>query len=254
MNAIFKTHFHKDPYFSHSNVILNHTPLKGELVKASKEGLVIITGSLDVEGIVEDLGIRNYATADELYTIFLHQQTEEIRLDAMTSKLTYEMVQHKFKKRGIELPMQTEKIYPLIKAAFILNDVNPYEPSLCVFVNMFTQRVKENQQLPRYYATQNDILYSSTFPLLRMAMGPFTYILKGLLKDYHNISFAPILYGKPNKLAYKFVEEYMKNKYPFGGNFYMIGDNPNSDIKGANDAGWTSIMTRTGVFKGKEND
>ncbi|KAL0533800.1 hypothetical protein IC582_028071 [Cucumis melo] len=35
----------------------------------------------------------------------------------------------------------------------------------------------------------------------------------------------------------------------------MIGDNPSVDINGAIQAGspWFSIMTRTGVFKGKEN-
>lgn len=37
------------------------------------------------------------------------------------------------------------------------------------------------------------------------------------------------------------------------GNIYMIGDNPKSDIRGANSAGWSSILVRTGVFKG-END
>ena len=31
-------------------------------------------------------------------------------------------------------------------------------------------------------------------------------------------------------------------------NFYMIGDNPKSDIAGANAKGWTSILVRTGVF------
>lgn len=34
----------------------------------------------------------------------------------------------------------------------------------------------------------------------------------------------------------------------------MIGDNPKSDIKGANDAGWISILVRSGVFHGLEND
>ncbi|XP_062015708.1 cardiolipin synthase (CMP-forming) / mitochondrial hydrolase fusion protein-like isoform X2 [Rosa rugosa] len=36
---------------------------------------------------------------------------------------------------------------------------------------------------------------------------------------------------------------------------YMVGDNPLVDIKGARQAGhpWFSILTRTGVFKGKEN-
>lgn len=38
--------------------------------------------------------------------------------------------------------------------------------------------------------------------------------------------------------------------------FYGIGDNPNSDIKGANQAGrqWTSILVRTGIFNGENND
>jgi len=31
-------------------------------------------------------------------------------------------------------------------------------------------------------------------------------------------------------------------------NFYMIGDNPKSDIEGANKKGWTSILVKTGVF------
>lgn len=33
----------------------------------------------------------------------------------------------------------------------------------------------------------------------------------------------------------------------------MIGDNPKSDIRGANNIGWISILVRTGIFKG-END
>lgn len=36
----------------------------------------------------------------------------------------------------------------------------------------------------------------------------------------------------------------------------MIGDNPHSDIHGANDAGspWVSVLVRTGVFQGKHGD
>ncbi|KAJ6311604.1 hypothetical protein OIU77_013374 [Salix suchowensis] len=36
---------------------------------------------------------------------------------------------------------------------------------------------------------------------------------------------------------------------------YMIGDNPSVDVKGAQQAGhpWFSILTRTGVFRGKHN-
>ncbi len=36
--------------------------------------------------------------------------------------------------------------------------------------------------------------------------------------------------------------------------FYMVGDNPEGDIKGAIDNGWRSALVRTGLFKGPEND
>ena len=38
------------------------------------------------------------------------------------------------------------------------------------------------------------------------------------------------------------------------GNIYMVGDNPKSDIRGANQAGWKSILVKTGVFQGAVND
>ena len=34
----------------------------------------------------------------------------------------------------------------------------------------------------------------------------------------------------------------------------MIGDNPDSDIRGANDNGMVSILVKTGVFKGDNHD
>ena len=35
---------------------------------------------------------------------------------------------------------------------------------------------------------------------------------------------------------------------------YAIGDNPLSDIKGANDMGWFSILVRTGCFQSVEDN
>jgi ribonucleotide monophosphatase NagD (HAD superfamily) len=34
----------------------------------------------------------------------------------------------------------------------------------------------------------------------------------------------------------------------------MIGDNPSVDIKGANNFGWNSILVRTGMFQGKNDE
>jgi ribonucleotide monophosphatase NagD (HAD superfamily) len=34
---------------------------------------------------------------------------------------------------------------------------------------------------------------------------------------------------------------------------YMFGDSPDSDIRGANEFGWYSVLVRTGNFKGEGN-
>lgn len=36
----------------------------------------------------------------------------------------------------------------------------------------------------------------------------------------------------------------------------MIGDNPDTDIKGANNAGdhWVSVMVKSGIFQGENHD
>lgn len=33
----------------------------------------------------------------------------------------------------------------------------------------------------------------------------------------------------------------------------MIGDTPDSDVQGANNAGWVSILVKTGLFKGENS-
>ena len=59
-------------------------------------------------------------------------------------------------------------------------------------------------------------------------------------------------YGKPHKFNFEFVEQQLteraKRQKITISNFYMIGDNPKSDIAGANGNGWVSILVRTGVF------
>ena len=59
-------------------------------------------------------------------------------------------------------------------------------------------------------------------------------------------------YGKPYAFNYNFTEEFLRAKAAKSAikisKFYMIGDNPLSDIDGANRAGWVSILVKTGVF------
>ncbi|XP_066395094.1 mitochondrial hydrolase YKR070W-like isoform X3 [Miscanthus floridulus] len=78
-------------------------------------------------------------------------------------------------------------------------------------------------------------------------------------------------YGKPNPFVFKnaanILEKLVLSMYPNSqtsmevkdcqfSTIYMVGDNPKVDINGAMKAGhpWSSVLTRTGVFRGKDND
>lgn len=55
-------------------MFMNHTPVRPHLIKYSKmPGLLLVSGSLKITDILDDIGIKNYVTADELYAIF-HEQ------------------------------------------------------------------------------------------------------------------------------------------------------------------------------------
>ena len=77
----------------------------------------------------------------------------------------------------------------------------------------------------------------------------------------------PILTGKPTPGTYRFVEERLRSLAPDDGApptaetqwcFYMVGDNPTSDMEGVRRANihhmgsttqWRGVLVRTGVYK-----
>lgn len=67
------------------------------------------------------------------------------------------------------------------------------------------------------------------------------------------------IYGKPFAELFEMAQKTMEEKLAHHtlDAIYMIGDNPRSDIQGANAMGgkWSSVLVRTGVFQGPgEND
>lgn len=123
---------------------------------------------------------------------------------------------------------------------------------------------KENgkavQEVPVFIANP-DVTYQGKYALPRFTVGAFGVCLKALYKhqrpeDDLNIRF----FGKPFLDTYTYAEEILKRQAASSGltlsTVYGIGDNPLSDIRGANEAGdhWFSILTRTGVFRGEIND
>jgi ribonucleotide monophosphatase NagD (HAD superfamily) len=72
MNEIFEENL-----FSAEYMFMNHSPVRPHLRKYSQqEGILLLSGSLRITDIVEAMGISNYVTADELYTLF-HQSEKD---------------------------------------------------------------------------------------------------------------------------------------------------------------------------------
>ncbi|KAF5351899.1 hypothetical protein D9756_007478 [Leucocoprinus leucothites] len=102
-----------------------------------------------------------------------------------------------------------------------------------------------------------DLLWKSDFPRPRLGQGGFKAAFQGVYQALTGTQYPHIQFGKPTRETYKFAEEVLVDR--LGGlygayglprpNVYMIGDNPESDIAGANGAGWHSVLVRTGVYE-----
>lgn len=122
--------------------------------------------------------------------------------------------------------------------------------------------------------SNDDFLWANEYNLPRFGQGAFRMILERIYKESNRLASTEELvltiFGKPFEVQYKYAHsvlvEWNKilnghkphgfmpklNEEPQNSPFskiYMVGDNPLSDIWGANTAGWESILVRTGVFQ-----
>lgn len=152
------------------------------------------------------MGINNYVTADELYAIF-HKGDSEVNDQNCLS----------FHARNISCPQVIERIRIRLKiptlptnyhewgekinSIFALNDVSPYETTLEVIHNVFSEKAKRGIALPPYFAAQNDIVWAGGYHRPRLAFGPFNYMLEEHCKR-HNFNLKTCYFGKPEKIAF----------------------------------------------------
>ena len=127
---------------------------------------------------------------------------------------------------------------------------------------------------PSVYFSNPDLLWASDYHLDRLGQGGFCYALTGVFravigkKKTISTRFERKLLGKPTPTTFAFAERKLvahrqtllgssgeENAQSKLENVYMVGDNPASDIKGANlykspsGTAWDSILVKTGVYK-----
>uniref|UniRef100_A0A060T6T5 ARAD1B14696p n=1 Tax=Blastobotrys adeninivorans TaxID=409370 RepID=A0A060T6T5_BLAAD len=104
------------------------------------------------------------------------------------------------------------------------------------------------------YFSNNDLLWANSYHLPRFGQGSFRIMVEALYKEMTGEHLQSTIIGKPSKQTYEFAEDLLREWGGMDtlGDVYMVGDNPASDIKGANDYGWKSILVRTGVYKDED--
>lgn len=124
-----------------------------------------------------------------------------------------------------------------------------------------TECLNNRAQQPQLFISHGDSMWSNEFPTPRLGLGSFTSCLETLYKDITGMNLEYRVFGKPHRDAYLLAEDSLQAQAsklwntPTCSKIFAIGDNPSSDIRGANRQGdpWVSVLVRTGVFNGGEN-
>ncbi|GAA5912181.1 hypothetical protein JCM5296_007503, partial [Sporobolomyces johnsonii] len=123
------------------------------------------------------------------------------------------------------------------------------------------------RQLPVHFSNP-DLLWGNDFSQARFGQGALQESMAAVYKMTTGYELQRTTGGKPTLATYEYCSkllysaiEHAATGQPidlhakgepakYEGRVYMVGDNPRSDIAGANNFGWESILVQTGVFRG----
>lgn len=104
--------------------------------------------------------------------------------------------------------------------------------------------------VPLHYSN-GDMQWAADYPVSRFGQGALISMVDALYHQLTGHTLERTVIGKPTKLTYDYASRLLAqltdNKKP--DEIFMIGDNQHSDIKGANDYGWASVLVKTGVYR-----
>lgn len=125
---------------------------------------------------------------------------------------------------------------------------------------------------PPVYFSNPDLWWAAQYHLPRLGQGGFREALEGVWAAVtggprEGVELRKEVFGKPFQMTYEFAERrlvqhrkelFREREVPGLRKVYMVGDNPESDIRGGNmyrsplGSEWESVLVRTGVYEGEE--
>ncbi|KAB2606785.1 hypothetical protein D8674_006502 [Pyrus ussuriensis x Pyrus communis] len=246
-------------------VLQGHTPFK-QLVNRFENELIVAVGKGEPAAVMAEYGFKNVLSIDDYASCF-----DNIDPLAPYKKWITKQVADQSRAVAAKDLVLSQRV----QAAFVVSDSVDWSRDIQVLCDILRTGGLPGRGIghqPQLYFAHDDLAYQAAFPSERFGMGAFRIALESIFNRIHPHALEYTTFGKPNPFVFKNAELILKqlvlslqdkvqvlNPANAGGhNFktlYMIGDNPAVDINGARQAGhpWFSILTRTGVFKGKEN-
>jgi len=153
-----------------------------------------------------------------------------------------------------------------IHAVFVFHDPRNWSLDIQVTCDILLSNgiiggpyAKDQSKIPLVFCNP-DMIWRSDFDRPRLGQGAFREAFQAVYKGLTGTTYPHIQFGKPTAATYKFAEKVLRDRLAeIQGSevidmpqVYMIGDNPESDIAGANAAGWASVLVHTGVYDPKD--
>ncbi|CCW68936.1 unnamed protein product [Phytomonas sp. Hart1] len=154
--------------------------------------------------------------------------------------------------------------FPSVAAIFQFSDVedafNDIQTTMDLLLSPYGnvgKYVSGVQTIP-YFQAADDLLWVSEAPLPRIAQGAYREMLSAVFESITGQGLEVTFYGKPRRIAYAYTERRLKEVSEALGwkvadlrAIFMVGDNLDTDILGANAAQglWTSVHVLSGVSK-----
>ncbi|TPX38378.1 hypothetical protein SmJEL517_g00196 [Synchytrium microbalum] len=226
---------------SGDQVILSHTPFRA-LASRYQNDLVLWVGPDSVKDVAQNYGFNRVVVPEDI--------------------LRWNNATWPFKEVHQEVNSSIDFAKESFAAVFVAHDSYDWGRDSQLIIDIL--RSKDGvigtlqsrsdfiQEIPIFFSNP-DFIFSGKWNIPRFAQGAFAITLKVLYKELTKTDLVHTTYGKPNPTAYEYCTKVMETLGKKPMTYYAIGDNPASDIAGANMMGWHSILVKTGVWNAEQH-
>lgn len=236
-----------------SQVVLAHTPMRGyaDRYNALRDAVVAVVGPPECAHVAREYGFERVVTVETL-------------AQAVPATAPFATFDHlaPLSARDAELARMR------VAAVFVMADSADWGRDMQLLVDILSSdgsaaRTPCAEQTVDVFFSNPDVTFPNEFHIPRLAGGSFRVALEAVYERVAQRKLRAVQFGKPHAPNYELAENVLRTQAGRMGFceqsdlsvVYAVGDNPLSDVRGANLRGapWVSVLVRTGNFQG-DND